>query len=191
MNLQQLLIEHGFAAVLIGSAVEGDFTMVFAGVVANLGYFSFPVAVGFAALGAFIGDSIWYLLGRAHTTRFRSAKFYQKVGPHVEKAAQKLGLWQIVASRFVYGTRVATMLFWGLHGLGFLRFALMDALGCVLSATAFVGLGYLIGNGADVILHQVKRFELVLMGAAAVTVLVLLAVRYAAKRRESRNEPTP
>lgn len=191
MNLQQLLIEHGFAAVLIGSAVEGDFTMVFAGVVANLGYFSFPVAVGFAALGAFIGDSIWYLLGRAHTTRFRGAKFYQKVGPHVEKAAQKLGLWQIVASRFVYGTRVATMLFWGLHGLGFLRFALFDALGCLLSATVFVGLGYLIGNGADVILHQVKRFELVLMGAAAVTILVLLGIKYAARRRESRDEPAP
>jgi membrane protein DedA with SNARE-associated domain len=191
VDFQRLLIEHGLAAVLIGSAVEGDFTMVFAGVVAHLGYFSFPAAVGFAALGACVGDSIWYVFGRAHTTRFRSAKFYQKVGPHVEKAARKLGLWQIVASRFIYGTRIATMLFWGLHGLGFLRFVLFDALGCLLSAVVFVGLGYVIGNGADVILHQVKRFELVLLGAAAVTVLVLLGLKYAARRRESRGEPAP
>jgi membrane protein DedA with SNARE-associated domain len=191
VDLQRLLIEHGFAAVLIGTAVEGDFTMVFAGVVANLGYFSFPVAVGVAALGAFIGDTCWYLLGRAHTTRFRSARFYRNVGPHVEKAARKLGVWQIVAARFVYGTRIASMLFWGLHGLTFPRFALVDAIGCIAAATAFVGLGYLIGNGADVILHQVKRFEFVLLGALVVTVVVLVAIKYAAKRREASDEPAP
>jgi membrane protein DedA with SNARE-associated domain len=191
VDLQGILIEHGFAAVLIGTAVEGDFTMVFAGVVAHLGYFSFPVAVGVAALGAFIGDSVWYFLGRAHTTRFRGGRFYRKVGPHVEKAARKLGVWQIVAARFVYGTRVASMVFWGLHGLSFPRFALIDAIGCLAASTAFVGLGYLIGNGADVILHRVKRFELVLLGAVLVTALVLIAIKYAARRRETADEPAP
>ncbi len=191
MDLQRLLIDHGFAAVFIGTALEGDLTMVLAGVVAHLGYFSFPMAVGVAALGAFLADCCWYLVGRAHTERFRGARFYRKVGPRVEKVARKLGVWQLLAARFVYGTKIASMLFWGLHGLHFARFALVDAIGCITGAVVFVGLGYLIGNGADVILHQVKRFELVLLATVIVAVLTFLAVRHARRQRKPSEETAP
>lgn len=191
IDLQHLLIEHGLAAVAIGSAIEGDFTMILAGVVSHLGYFRFPVAVGIAALGAFIGDCCWYFLGRAQTTRFRGGQFYRKVGPRIEQIARKVGVWQLVAARFVYGTKNASMFFWGLHGLRFARFALVDAIGCTAGAAVFVGLGYLIGNGADAIMPLVKRFELVLLGALVLAVAGVLGVRRRNQRRREREKPLP
>jgi cation transporter-like permease len=45
VNLESLVLRYGLAAVFIGSAFEGDFTLILAGVVAHLGYFPFPLAV--------------------------------------------------------------------------------------------------------------------------------------------------
>ncbi|HEX5385943.1 MAG TPA: DedA family protein [Gemmatimonadales bacterium] len=191
VGIQQLLIDHGIAAIVLGAAIEGDFTMVLAGVVAHLGYFPFPVAVGAAAVGSFLGDCCWYALGRSHTGRFRSGQFYRKVGPKIEQVARRVGVWQLVAARFVYGTKVASMYFWGLHGLRFARFALVDAVGCTLGAGAFVGLGYLIGNGAEVVVGRVKRLEVAVIGALVIAALVLVAIKIAARRRAGSDSATP
>ena len=107
MHLQQLLIRYGLVAVLLGSAVEGDFTLLFAGVVARLGIFAFPLAVAAGALGSLLGDTAWYSLGRFRGPRFREGRFYRRVGPTVERLAEQLGPWQLLAARFVYGTKSA------------------------------------------------------------------------------------
>jgi hypothetical protein len=31
-----------------------------------------------------------------------------------EQLAQRFGVWEIIAARFVYGTRIASVLFWGI-----------------------------------------------------------------------------
>ena len=89
--------------------------------------------------------------------RLQDAAFYRKIGPRIAAVTRKIGVWQIIAARFVYGTKNATMLFWGLHNLPLLRFVLVDAIGCVLGASFFVGLGYLVGDGAEVLLGTYKE----------------------------------
>jgi hypothetical protein len=37
VNLESLILRYGLAAVLVGSAFEGDFTLILAGVAAHLG----------------------------------------------------------------------------------------------------------------------------------------------------------
>lgn len=183
MHLTQLIIRYGLAAVFLGAGLEGDLSMVLGGVVSHQGYFPPHVGVAAAALGAFCADCIWYAVGRSNSARLKNATFYRRVGPRIQAITRKIGIWQIVAARFVYGTKNATMLFWGLHGLPFHRFALIDAFGCILGASFFVGLGYLVGDGAEVLLGKVKRFEFLLLGALAVGILVLVIIRLVEKRR--------
>ena len=64
MHIQELLIRYGLIAVLIGSAFEGDFSLILAGVVSHLGIFHFTDAVAVGAIGSLAGDSIWYSFGR-------------------------------------------------------------------------------------------------------------------------------
>jgi membrane protein DedA with SNARE-associated domain len=183
LGLQHLILRYGLAAVFLGSGLEGDLSMVLGGVVAHRGYFSLPVAIAAAAVGAFAADCVWYAVGRLNTSRFQNAAFYRKVGPRVEAIVRRIGVWQIVAARFVYGTKNATMLFWGLHGLRFYRFVLVDAVGCILGSTFFVGLGYLVGDGAEVLLGRVKRFEFLLLGGLLAGVVVLAVIRLVEQRR--------
>ena len=188
MGLQHLIVRYGLAAVFLGSGLEGDLSMVLGGVVSHRGYFAPSVAIAAAALGAFIADCVWYAVGRLNTTRLQNAAFYRKVGPRVETIVRRIGIWQIVAARFVYGTKNATMLFWGLHGLPFHRFVLVDAIGCVLGSTFFVGLGYLVGDGAEVLLGRVKRFEFLLLGGLLAGIVVLVVIRVLEQRRAAPPE---
>jgi membrane protein DedA with SNARE-associated domain len=181
MHLHKLLIRYGLIAVLVGSAFEGDFTLILAGVVAHLGIFAFPLAVAAGTLGSLVADIAWYSLGRFRGPRFRAGRFYRRVGPTVERLAQRLGPWQLLAARFVYGTRSASMVFWGLHGLPLGRFLLIDSVGCVLGSLVFASLGYLLSGSATALLGHVKQVELSLLGAVIVGVLIVFLIDKTAK----------
>ncbi|MGH7497292.1 MAG: DedA family protein [Gemmatimonadales bacterium] len=182
MSLEQLLIEHGAAAVVLGAMFEGDLTLILSGVVAHLGIFTFPVAVAAGAAGSFLGDCGWYWLGRFRGPRFRSGRLYRRVGPRIEHLAGRFGVWELLLARFVYGTKNASMVFWGLHGLPFGRFAFVDALGCLAGTTVFAGLGYLVSDSAQALLGKVRRFELWLLGAVVAGVVIVYLIHRMTKR---------
>ena len=182
MHLAQLVLTYGLAAVFVGSAVEGDFTLILAGVFAHLGYFPFPLAVAAGALGSALGDFAWYTLGRVRGPRFRAGRLYQRMGHRIEALAARLGPAQLIAARFVYGTKAASMVFWGLHGLSLVRFVLVDGVGCVLGSFVLVGLGYLVSGSATVLLGRVRRVQLWLLGVLAVGVVLVVIINWAAKK---------
>ena len=166
MHLQELLIRYGLIAVLIGSAIEGDFSLILAGVVSHLGIFPFPSAIAAGTVGSLIGDTAWYGLGRFRGPRFREGKLYARVGPTIERLAQRLGPWELLAARFVYGTKAASMVFWGLHGLSLPPLPADRRVGCAIGALVFTGLGYLVSGSATALLGQGEAGAAVAAGSA-------------------------
>jgi membrane protein DedA with SNARE-associated domain len=182
VHLEQLVQQYGLLAVFLGAAFEGDFTLILAGVTAHLGYFSFPLAVLAGTLGSLVGDSMWYALGRARGPKFRAGRLYRRVGPRIERLARRFGPAQLLLARFVYGTKAASMVFWGLHGLPIARFFLVDALGAVLGAAVFGGIGYLVSGSATLLLGKVRRVQLWLLGALVVGVVAVFLIHWTAKK---------
>ncbi|MFL5401308.1 MAG: DedA family protein [Gemmatimonadales bacterium] len=180
-HLQQLLVHYGLIAVFLGAAFEGDFTLLLAGVVSHLGIFPFALAIAAGATGSLLGDSLWYTLGRLRGPKFRAGRLYRRVGPKVERLAKRMGPWELLAARFVYGTKAASMVFWGLHGLTLPRFLLIDALGCVLGSVVFTSLGYLVSGSATALMGHVKRFEHWLLGAFLVGIIIVVIIDRTAK----------
>ncbi len=183
MSLQSLIAHYGLWAVGVGAALEGDLTLMLGGVAAHLGYFSWVLCVAVGTLGCFVSDLLWYVAGRQASHRIRGGRLYQKVGHRVERLAERIGPWQLLTTRFIYGTKNASMLFWGLHGLRFTRFAAIDALGCLAGSAAFAGLGYLFSGSAQALLGRVHRIEFLLLGGLVLGVLVLIILKRAARRR--------
>jgi membrane protein DedA with SNARE-associated domain len=183
VRLEQLLIVYGPAAVVLGSMIEGDMTVILSGVVAHLGIFPLPVAMIAGAAGNFLGDCVWYWIGRHRGTVFRSSRLYQRVGARIEQLARRFGVWELLLVRFVYGTRNASMLFWGLHGLPFTRFVAIDALSCAMGAALFSTLGYLVSGSAELLLGKVRRVEFWLLGAVLVGIALVVLVHLTTKRR--------
>ena len=182
MNIESLVVHYGLVAVLLGSAFEGDFTLILAGVFAHLGYFPFPLAVGVGTVGSLVGDLAWYSLGRVRGPRFRAGRFYRRVGHRIEALARRFGPAQLLAARFVYGTKAASMLFWGLHERPLVRFLMVDSVGALIGSLVFTGLGYLVSGSATLLLGKVRRVQLWLLGVLIVGVVLVFLIHWTAKK---------
>jgi membrane protein DedA with SNARE-associated domain len=175
--MEDLIVRFGLAAVFIGAAVEGDVILVLGGVTAHLGLMNLPLAMGVGAAGCLTGDLGWYFAGRLRSEAIKGMRAYQVIGPAVERIATRVGPWQIATSRLLYGARIASMLYWGIHRLAFPRFALIDLVGCAGWAALLGTLGYAASTGAMLILGDVRRIELWLLGAVVGCVIVYLTIR--------------
>ena len=180
--MEDFLARYGLLAVFAAAAVEGDASVVLAGVLAHLGFFSLPRAVEAASLGGVVGDTAWYALGRLNAVAVRQSRLYERAAPLIERLVARLGEREIVVSRFVYGTRIASMFFWGVRGLAYARFVAFDLVGCVLSASALAGLGFVLSTSAVALVGRVKRAELWLLAVLLASLPVLAAIRHVMRR---------
>jgi membrane protein DedA with SNARE-associated domain len=181
-QLESFLSEYGLVALLLLATVEGDVSLLVAGVLAHLGIFSAAAAMVVGAAGNLAGDAVWFTLGRAHRERIRGSRLYRAVGGRIERLASKLGPWQLLAARVVYGTRNASMLFWGQLHLPWVKFLLIDGLGCALAAVGFVAIGYAVGQGTSALTGEVKRVEHWLLGAVLVGGVIVYGISRLARR---------
>lgn len=188
-GLGDLILRLGLVAVFIGAAVEGDLTVILVGVLAHLGFFDLPSALGVAALGGFVGDASCYGIGRHRSLAIRGTSLYRRAQPFIERFVRRFGPWQILLARFMYGTRVATMFFWGVERLSFWRFASIDLLSCALWACVLGGLGFLLSGSAEALLGHVRHVQMVaaILLLTAITVFVMLRVF----RRRNVDGPPP
>ena len=66
MNLQSLVESYGYAAVFVGSLLEGETVVIMGGLAAHAGYLELPWVIAVAFSGGFLGDQIYFYLGRWH-----------------------------------------------------------------------------------------------------------------------------
>ena len=175
--MEDFLIRYGLLALFAGAALEGDITAILAGVVAHLGFFSLPAAIAVTGIGGTVADCGCYALGRTQAAAMRDTAIYRRVRPFIEQLTARVGTWEITLARFVFGTRVASMLFWGMARLPFARFALLDLVGCALWAVAFVSLGYAFSGSAAMLIGDVKRAERWLLIALLLIAAVIILMR--------------
>lgn len=176
--MQGFFIKYGIFAVFLGAMFEGDLVIPTAGAMASFGYFD-PLVVGIVCItGMFAGDCVWYWAGRKFGERLSGTKFYKRAMPKAEKFAEKMGVWQIAAARLIWGTRIATMVFWGFKRLNFWVFAGIDLAACTVFASALVALGYFFSRGLKRLVGDVEQFQFIALGAIVVIIAASIAARY-------------
>ncbi len=191
LAIEDMIARFGPVAVLVGAAVEGEVTMLLAGVAAHLGLIDFTGAVCLGTLGGFSSDALFYSIGRRRHAAIRGSWIYRRVGPAIEALAGRLGILQIALARFIFGTRMATMLLWGMRDLGFVRFAVVDLAGCTAWAIVLGGLGYFMSDSATALVGRVRRVELWLLGALIVAIVLFGAAHAVSRRRRSLRSGAP
>jgi len=97
--------------------------------------------------------------------------------PKAEKLAMRMGVWQIAAARFVWGARIATMIFWGFKRLNFAVFAAIDLLAVTVFTTALVALGYYFSRGLRRLIGDVEQFQFIALGAIVLIMAVFVVIR--------------
>lgn len=187
-----------FVAVLldtIGLPVPGEIVLLAAGFLVSAGRIELIPAILLAALGAVLGDSLTYWLGR----RVGVAGKRRLVGLYctwtactlgsarcVERAEgllQRFRGWVVLAAKFIAGARVFVPPVAGASSLSYGRFLLFDAAGSLLWIALIVGLGALLGREWEPIARGLEETYR-LLGLALVGLLAgYLAWKLARRRR--------
>jgi membrane protein DedA with SNARE-associated domain len=189
MDPAALIAAYGSWVLALGCLAEGETMLLLAGFAASRGHLDPAAVVVVAATAGFIGDQIFFWLGRRHGTavlaRFPSVA--HQAG-RVFHLIQRYQAWVIVGVRFAYGLRIAGPIIIGTSQISPLRFLVFNAIGAVIWAVLVAGIGYLFGEAAEALLGELHDIEIwLLLGLFGAAMLVLL-VQYL--RARTRTEPT-
>jgi len=167
----QFLLTYGYLGLFLWSVLEGEIGLMLAGWLARHGeVFSFDKVVLVATLGALIGDTITFSIGR-----FFESKVKRWLDSHPTKKEKALrwireyGPYVIIFERFIYGTHIPVLLLFGMSGYSYRRFYFFDIIGVTLWALTFTFIGYFFGDRAIQLILFIQKniFTLLIFGAFA------------------------
>lgn len=179
--LYDFIGRYGLYAVFILVMIEGDITLLLAGVLAHSYFFgdhSFLWVLLAGTLGGAASDNIAYFTGRQFRKGVRDIRFYRAAQPRMERLTNNFGGLSIFLSKYIYGLRWASCIFHGVGRMPYLRFVLLSLASCFLWVLVLSGAGYFFSGAVIGILGDFQRLGKVLL----VIVVVGIAGFYLAER---------
>ncbi|HJQ23688.1 MAG TPA: DedA family protein [Blastocatellia bacterium] len=177
--MYELLSKYGLWAVFFGTMIEGDLTLLLAGVLARAGLFSFEEAFLVGTAGGLVGDSLSYLIGARFRNRARTLKLFIRARGRIEKLMSRFGVLSVFIVKYVYGLRTASAIFWGLAQFGYLKFAALTLASCAVWVGLLAGLGFTFATGVQTLIGDLHRIQIILL-----IVLIIVATVYVISRFE-------
>lgn len=172
-QIVQIIEQYGIYAVFFFCMIEGDITLLTAGVMAHsnsFGQYSFLQVLIAGSAGALLGDIIGFLIGRLFRETVKNYRYYQLAKPRIEKLNDKFGSFALIVSKYIWGIRVAMCIFNGMS-MSFRRYLLVDTLSCVSWVLILAGFGYFFGGAISTIVGDFKQLGIVLLIIAVIGVI--------------------
>jgi len=188
------ITEYGYAAIvgllmlgIVGLPVPDETLLTFTGYLVFRGTFRFPLAFAAALTGSGCGITISYLIGRTFGLKaiHRYGRYVRIREEHVEKAHawfRRAGHWSLTLGYFMPGVRHLTAFAAGMSALEAPQFALFAYTGAVLWVSAFLSLGYFLGDRWEAVEHNIHH-HLVYLTLAGI---IALASYWIWRKRRAR-----
>jgi membrane protein DedA with SNARE-associated domain len=179
--LSDLIGRYGLYAVFLLVMIEGDLTLLLAGVLAHSYFFgehSFAWVLLAGTLGGSVSDNIAYLSGREFRKGVRNIRFYRAAKPRMERLTTNFGPLSIFLSKYIYGLRWASCIFYGVGRMPYLRFVLLSLASCFAWVLILSGAGYFFSGAVIGVIGDFQRLGKVLL----VIVVMGVAGFYLAER---------
>lgn len=191
----QALGYPGIAAIVglesAGLPLPGETTLLAASYLAATGHLSLPLVIGSAALGAIVGDSIGYFVGRRGGRRFLE-RYGKYVGVTPEKLVRaddyfvRHGAKTVFFGRFVALLRVLAGPLAGASRMPYRRFLDANVAGAVAWATTMGTLGFFFGKPVAAVLSSLGVWALVALAVFMIARFVFKRIR---SRKTQRRQP--
>jgi membrane protein DedA with SNARE-associated domain len=179
------LLAAAESAVFVGVVVPGETAMLLGGFLAFRGRISLEAMMAAGALGAVVGDSVGYQIGRRFGQPLERSRLGRKVGERrwasAEAYLRAKGGRAVFLGRFVGVLRALIPALAGMSRMPYRTFLLWNLAGGVIWASGFVLLGYLAGSSWRQVESIVGRASLLLLAVVMLVGLVVLAARWVAR----------
>jgi membrane-associated protein len=177
------------AALFVGFVLPGETAVLLGGVLANQNRVSLPVIAAVAVLGAIIGDSVGYEVGRHFGTRLLDSRLFARRRAGLERGQQALrdnGGRAVFFARFTAFLRAVMPGLAGTARMPYRRFLAFNAAGGLTWAIGFTLLGYLVGASYRKVEKYAGWASEVILAVVIVAVIVFVV-----RRRRRERDPRP
>lgn len=188
--MEGLLATHHAWPIFFAAFLFGETLIIPAAALAAHGQFS-PWAVGaWAYLGTFVSDALWFRLagiaerhlakheGRLHRYQRVLAWLDRRFGTRPERA--------LLFIKFVYGTRIATIVYLSLRKIAYRVFLALNGVGTAIWVAVVVTVGWLAGKGLEAFGPGLSRLERLLPIVFLLVLLLRGLATWISKRTLSR-----
>jgi membrane protein DedA with SNARE-associated domain len=192
--LSHLIELYGMYGVFVLVMLEGDLTLLLAGVLAHSGFFDdglikgygFAKVVVWGTFAGFTSDNLAYGAGRIFSGTVRDFRFYRHAQPRLERMTNRFGTLSIFISKYVYGLRWASCTFYGVARMRYLRFVPLSLASCFVWVFLLSGVGYFFSSAVMGLIGDFRHVGKILLGILIGGVLIVYLVkrRWVSKRVE-------
>lgn len=160
-----------FFIALIAAALWGDFALIFFSAFSVVYHINIGIVFLAAYIGTMIGDSLWYAIGRYLGPQIEKKEWlkrgYVRIAEVMEIVFKRRYLLALTVVKYLYGTRVITIIYLAKEHIGFKKFLKYDLLSSIFWIAGVGAVGVLAGMGFVWIETTFKNMQL------AVTVLII------------------
>jgi len=183
--------------LLLGFIVPGAIVLTIAGIAAQNGDISLPIAYVLALLGTMIGDTISYCLGRFGWSRFGHWSMFKDVDTKIRGPLLERGTLFVMTYHFAGYTRVVGPTASGFLKMPFKKWIVADYTGAALWVFVYMGVGYLLGalglslDTSEDYFRYVEWALIVVFGLAMYQVYRSAGKAWTAKKTHEDEGPAP
>jgi len=143
--------QHGYSIVFLGTIIGGEIVILAAVFLAALGMLNIYLVIILGMLGVVISDSFWYFIGtrikgrlNQSTKTFFPKRYQYRIELFKDRFVEHYAKF-LVASKFVYGTRIVTLITSGYQKIPYRKFLMFNFIGSMIWIVIIVFLGYIMG----------------------------------------------
>ena len=155
MNIDQaiitFLITYRLPAIFVGAFFFGETVIIAAAFLAGQGTLEVLPVFVLAFLATIVSDTVWFLLAKILLWLNRLEKYKTHSEIIVNKMTKLTGdkpFLALLFVKFLYGTRVITIIYLSLRSIPLKKFVIYDALGTLIWLAVIIPIGWLAGKSA-------------------------------------------
>lgn len=167
--------DWGYFILFFWSVLEGELGLIFAGIAAHTGHLNVYLAIFIAGLGGFVGDQIYFYIGR-----FNKNYMQKKLVSQRRKLAlahlllQKYGWPIIFVQRYMYGMRTIIPISIGITRYSAIKFAIINLISAWVWAAITILLAWAFGNQILDFLNFFKHHPYILVVAGILLISLII-----------------
>ena len=191
----EFLLRHGYVVLTVwvfveqvGLPIPSMPVLLAAGALAGVGRMSLPTSLVCCVVAALIADSLWFQLGRLRGIRVLQLLCRISLEPdscvrRTEDVFSRRGARTLLVSKFLPGVNTVAPPLAGVVHMKPWRFLLFDALGAILWAGTFLGLGYAFSGEIERLAESAETVGRLAVAVFGVGLAGYVAHKFVARRR--------